>query len=69
MSRYCHVSLVPVITGGQAGWIGLQDFINEGNFAWPDGTSTASYINWANSQPDNNGRGQVRYTCHISNVM
>ena len=63
------MSLVPVMTGGQAGWIGLQDFINEGNFAWPDGTSTASYINWANSQPDNNGRGQVRYTCHISNVM
>ena len=57
------------MTGGQVGWIGLQDFINEGNFAWPDGTSTASYINWANSQPDNNGRGQVRYTCHISNVM
>ena len=62
---YCHVSRVSVITGGQVGWIGLQDFINEGNFAWPDGTSPTSYSNWVDSQPNNNGHGQVRCMSHF----
>ena len=50
------------------GWVGLQDFLNEGSFTWADGASLGSYTNWANNQPDNNGQGQVRVrprvTCH-----
>ena len=53
------------MTGGQVGWIGLQDFINEGNFTWTDDTSPTSYTNWVNSQPDNNGQGQVGYMPHF----
>ena len=41
------------------GWIGLQDFLNEGTFSWADGSSLGSYTNWANNQPDNSGQGQV----------
>ena len=56
--------------GGQVGWVGLQDFLNEGTFTWADGASLGSYTNWANNQPDNNGQGQVRVgsrvTCDVS---
>ena len=59
--------------GGQVGWVGLQDFLNEGTFTWADGASLGSYTNWANNQPDNNGQGQVRawprVTCRVSRVM
>ena len=54
--------------GGQVGWVGLQDFLNEGTFTWADGASLGSYTNWANNQPDNNGQGQVRVWCHVSRV-
>ena len=50
----------PRHAGGQVGWVGLQDFLNEGSFTWADGASLGSYTNWANNQPDNNGQGQVR---------
>ena len=43
----------------EVGWIGLQDFSNEGNFTWADGMDLGSYTNWAANQPDNNGQGQV----------
>ena len=43
----------------EIGWIGLQDFLNEGNFTWADGMDLGSYTNWAANQPDNNGQGQV----------
>jgi len=42
----------------EIGWIGLQDFLNEGNFTWADGMDLGSYTNWAANQPDNNGQGQ-----------
>ena len=43
----------------EVGWIGLQDFSNEGNFTWAYGMDLGSYTNWAANQPDNNGQGQV----------
>ena len=59
-SRVTILSRVLVMPGGQVGWVGLQDFLNEGTFTWADGASLGSYTNWANNQPDNNGQGQVR---------
>ena len=52
--------------GGQVGWVGLQDFLNEGTFTWADGASLGSYTNWANNQPDNNGQGQVRVWSRVT---
>ena len=66
VSRYCHVSRVLVMPGGQVGWVGLQDFLNEGTFTWADGSSLGSYTNWANNQPDNNGQGQVRVWSRVT---
>jgi len=50
--------------GSQVAWIGLQDFLSEGNFTWSDGAqqhhdaSLGSYTNWADNQPNNNAQGQ-----------
>ena len=49
-----------LFSGGQVGWIGLQDFLSEGTFSWADLSSLGPYTNWANNQPDNAGQGQVR---------
>ena len=57
--------------GSQVAWIGLQDFLSEGNFTWSDGAqqhhdaSLGSYTNWADNQPNNNAQGQVRYMSHV----
>ena len=34
-------------------WLGLQDFVTEGSFAWADGAALGSYTNWLANQPDN----------------
>ena len=53
-------------SGGQVGWIGLQDFLVENTFSWADGAALGSFTNWANTQPDNNGVGQVRHLSIIN---
>ena len=65
ISVTCHDVTCPRHAGGEVGWIGLQDFLNNDKFAWADGTSLGNYTNWANNQPDNNGQGQVRISCHV----
>ena len=34
-------------------WLGLQDFVTEGSFAWADGAALGSFTNWLANQPDN----------------
>merc|ERR1711910_10960 len=48
---------VYALTGDAGAWIGLADFLDEGNFAWVDGT-TVSYTNWRPNQPNNGGDNQ-----------
>merc|ERR550519_1675904 len=44
------------LTGSTGAWIGLADFLDEGNFSWIDGAvydPATSYSNWMNNQPNN----------------
>merc|ERR1712168_968305 len=49
------------LTGSTGAWIGLTDFLDEGNFSWIDGAvydPTTSYTNWMNNQPNNANTNQ-----------
>ena len=41
------------LIGSEVSWLGLQDFVTEGTFAWADGAALGSYTNWLSNQPDN----------------
>ena len=46
------VSLQGLI-GSDVSWLGLQDFVTEGSFAWADSAALGSFTNWLANQPDN----------------
>ncbi|XP_076467041.1 low affinity immunoglobulin epsilon Fc receptor-like [Babylonia areolata] len=39
-------------------WIGLQDFVVEGDFVWTSAGLSAEYTNWGPNEPDNYNTGQ-----------
>lgn len=43
---------------GRPAWIGLQDFLVEGDFSWADGSTLGTYQAWLGGQPDNAGNRQ-----------
>ena len=45
------------LTGSAGAWIGLTDFLDEGNFSWVDGSSV-SFTNFRAGQPNNNNNNQ-----------
>jgi len=46
------------LTGADGAYIGLQDFLDEGQFSWVDGTALG-YTNWRpNGQPNNGNNNQ-----------
>merc|ERR1712215_298458 len=45
------------LLGSTGGWIGLADFLDEGQFAWLDKTAV-SYTNWRVNQPNNSNNNQ-----------
>ena len=45
-------------TTGRPAWIGLQDFLVEGDFSWADGSTLGTYQAWLGGQPDNAGNRQ-----------
>ena len=47
----CH--LLQGLIGSDVSWLGLQDFVTEGSFAWADSTALGSFTNWLANQPDN----------------
>ena len=47
----CH--LLQGLIGSSVSWLGLQDFVTEGSFAWADGAALGSFTNWLANQPDN----------------
>jgi len=52
---------VYALTGSTGAWIGLADWLDEGNFNWINGATfdaATSYNNWMNNQPNNNNNNQ-----------
>merc|ERR1712198_123561 len=52
---------VYALTGSTGAWIGLADWLDEGNFNWINGATfdaATSYTNWMNNQPNNNNNNQ-----------
>ena len=45
------------LTGSAGAWIGLTDFVDEGNFSWVDGTSV-TFTNFRTGQPNNGNSNQ-----------
>merc|ERR1712142_184533 len=48
---------VYALTGSTGAYLGLADFLDEGNFAWVDGTAL-TFNNWRPNQPNNNNNNQ-----------
>lgn len=48
---------VYTLTGSTGAYLGLSDFLDEGNFAWVDGTAL-TFTNWRPNQPNNNNNNQ-----------
>lgn len=48
-------------------WIGLSDRAREGSFVWSSDNSTASYSNWATSEPNNSCGSASLYLCWLQN--
>jgi hypothetical protein len=45
------------LTGTSGAWLGLTDFLDEGDFSWVDGADVG-YTNWRDSQPNNGENNQ-----------
>merc|ERR1712213_53482 len=59
VSSQTEQDAVFALTGSSGAWIGLTDFLDEGDFSWVDGTAfdeTSSFNNWRSNAP-NNGNG------------
>ena len=48
-----YVPSLQGLIGSDVSWLGLQDFVTEGSFAWADSTALGSFTNWLANQPDN----------------
>ena len=48
-----YVPSLQGLIGSDVSWLGLQDFVTEGSFAWADGAALGSFTNWLANQPDN----------------
>ena len=56
VSSQTEQDAVFALTGSSRAWIGLTDFLSEGDFSWVDGTAfdeSSSFNNWSNNAPNN----------------